>query len=193
MQVIGLSGGTGTGKGFVGQYLLEKGAVIIDADTIGHKIIEKGTPAYAEIVSYYGESILDEAGQIVRKRLGEIVFQDKEKLAFLNRCTHKHIADEIIRLVEDEKKKAVAKAVVIDAPLLFEAGLARICDKIWIVEAELEKRIARIMARDGISEEIARARILSQKTPQEYAKSANVIIQNNGDSAMVEKQIDALL
>ena len=89
MKVIGLTGGTGSGKSVVSKSLAAAGAVVIDADRIAHEIILKGEPAYTEIVNFYGTEILDAEGNIIRKRLGEIVFHDAKKLAFLNQFAHK--------------------------------------------------------------------------------------------------------
>ena len=104
MKVIGLTGGTGSGKSVVSKSLAAAGAVVIDADKIAHEIILKGEPAYQEIVKYYGTGILDAKGNIIRRRLGEIVFHDAEKLAFLNQCTHKYICAEVDRLPRQRRK-----------------------------------------------------------------------------------------
>ena len=131
MKIIGLTGGTGSGKGFVSERLKKRNAYVMDADKIAHEIIEKDKPAYKEIVDYFGRSILDESGCIIRRKLGDIVFSDSEKLAFLNKCTHKYINMEIMRII-DEVRPQTDKytAIVIDAPLLAEAGLTDICDDI---------------------------------------------------------------
>ena len=105
MKVIGLTGGTGSGKSVVSRSLAAAGAVIVDADKIAHEIILKGEPAYQEIIEYYGTGILDEEGNIIRKKLGEIVFNDKEKLAFLNQCTHKYITAEVKRQIAEAKEE----------------------------------------------------------------------------------------
>lgn len=136
MKVIGLTGGTGSGKGVVSRSLEEAGAVIVDADRIAHEIIEKGKPAYQEIIAYYGDGILDAEGNIIRKKLGEIVFHDAEKLAFLNQCTHKYIKQEIVRQIDAAKQVGTARAVILDAPLLLEVGLESVCDAVWVVYAE---------------------------------------------------------
>ncbi|MBR4014792.1 MAG: dephospho-CoA kinase [Anaerotignum sp.] len=193
MKVIGLTGGTGSGKSVVSRRLEKAGARIVDADKIGHEIIEKGKPAYTEIVEYFGNGMLDEQGHIVRRRLGEIVFHDAQKLAFLNQCTHKYIIAEVKRQIAEAKEMGRAKAVVIDAPLLLEAGLERLCDAVWVVFAEEEVRIRRIMERDGVSYELAQARIGKQKPWAEYEKAADVIIDNSRDIPFLEKQLQKLL
>ena len=194
MKIIGLTGGTGSGKGFVSERLKARKAYVIDADAVAHEIIEKGRPAYKEIVDYFGSEILDENGNIFRRKLGNIVFSDKDKLAFLNSCTHKYINMEIMRIIEEVKPQTnVYSAIIIDAPLLAEAGLVDICDDIWVVYADSEVRVKRIMARDSISEEQARNRIASQRSWEEYKELGAVIIDNSSDDENVERQLDALL
>lgn len=194
MKIIGLTGGTGSGKGFVSERLKARKAYVIDADAVAHEIIEKGRPAYKEIVDYFGSEILDEEGNIFRRKLGNIVFSDKDKLAFLNSCTHKYINMEIMRIIEEVKPQTnVYSAIIIDAPLLAEAGLVDICDDIWVVYADSEVRVKRIMERDSISEEQARNRIASQRSWEEYKELGAVIIDNSSDDENVERQLDALL
>lgn len=194
MKIIGLTGGTGSGKGFVSERLKARKAYVIDADAVAHEIIEKGRPAYKAIVDYFGSEILDEDGNIFRRKLGNIVFSDKDKLAFLNSCTHKYINMEIMRIIEEVKPQTnVYSAIIIDAPLLAEAGLVDICDDIWVVYADSEVRVKRIMERDSISEEQARNRIASQRSWEEYKELGAVIIDNSSDDENVERQLDALL
>ena len=194
MKIIGLTGGTGSGKGFVSERLKARKAYVIDGDAVAHEIIEKGRPAYKEIVDYFGNEILDEDGNIFRRKLGNIVFSDKDKLAFLNSCTHKYINMEIMRIIEEVKPQTnVYSAIIIDAPLLAEAGLVDICDDIWVVYADSEVRVKRIMERDSISEEQARNRIASQRSWEEYKELGAVIIDNSSDDENVERQLDALL
>ena len=193
MKVIGLTGGTGSGKGVVSRSLEEAGAVIVDADRIAHEIIEKGKPAYQEIIAYYGDGILDAEGNIISKRLGEIVFHDAEKLAFLNQCTHKYIKQEIERQIDAAKQTGTARAVILDAPLLLEVGLESVCDAVWVVYAEPEVRAQRIMARDGISHELALARIANQKSWEEYRNAADLVIDNSGTLESLQVQLDTIL
>ena len=193
MKVIGLTGGTGSGKGVVSQCLEEAGAAIIDADLIAHEIIKKGKPAYDELVDYFGDHILQENGQIFRRKLGEIVFREKEKLEFLNRCTHKYIAQEITRQIHETKELGEAKCIIIDAPLLIEAGLEKVCDAIWVVYADEEVRARRVMQRDGITYETAKARIGNQKSWAEYQSYAQEVVDNSGAVEEVKAQVTSLL
>ena len=193
MKVIGLTGGTGSGKSVVGRSLAAAGAVIIDADQIAHEIIEKGEPAYEEIVAYYGREILDEAGNIIRKKLGEIVFHDGEKLVFLNQCTHKYICAETERQISAAKAAGSATAIILDAPLLLEAGLEKVCDMVWVGYADPEVRAQRVMERDGVTYELAKARIANQKSWEEYRQAADAVIDNSRDIAHLQAQLSALL
>ena len=193
MKVIGLTGGTGSGKSVVSQCLQNAGAAIIDADFIAHEIIRRGKPAYTELVSYFGDQILMENGEIFRRKLGEIVFREKEKLEFLNRCTHKYIAQEITAQIQKMKELKQAKLIIIDAPRLVEAGRVDICDAIWVVYAEEEVRARRVMQRDGITYEIAKARIGNQMTWAEYQSYAQEVIDNSDTVEKVQKQVDLLM
>lgn len=193
MKVIGLTGGTGSGKSVVSKSLAAAGAVIVDADKIAHEIILKGEPAYQEIIAYYGTGILDEDGNIIRKKLGEIVFHDEEKLAFLNWCTHKYICAEVDSRIAAAKAAGTATAIVLDAPLLLEAGLEQVCDVVWVVYADPEVRAQRVMARDGVTYELAKARIANQKSWEEYKQAADIVIDNSKDLAYLQGQLSELL
>ncbi len=194
MKIIGLTGGTGSGKGFVSSMIEKRRGYIIDTDIIAHEIIKKGKPAYDEIIDYFGTGILGDDGEIIRRKLGDIVFADKKKLEFLNACTHKYINKEIMKIIgEISPQTDKYTAIFIDAPMLAEAGLTDICDQIWVVYADSEVRVKRIMDRDSITEEQARSRIASQKSWEEYKKLGAVIIDNSADDENVENQLDALL
>lgn len=193
MKVIGLTGGTGSGKSVVSRLLAQMGAVIVDADLVSRQIVLPGSPALAEIVSYFGKEILQEDGSLFRRKLGEIVFRDKEKLAFLNQCTHRYIVMEMTRQMEEAKAEGRASCIVLDAPLLFEVGLERYCDQVWVVYADAQARAKRVMERDGITYETAMARISNQKSWEEYKERADVVIDNSGDLHALEYQLEQLI
>lgn len=194
MKIIGLTGGTGSGKGFVSELLKKRHAFVMDTDKTAHEIILKGRPAYDELVDYFGTGILGEDGEIVRRRLGDIVFSDREKLAVLNACTHKYIKMEIMKTIEEISQQTDKyTAIVLDAPMLAEAGLTDICDDIWVVYADSEVRVRRIMERDAITEEQARNRIASQRSWEEYKELGAVIIDNSSDEENLENQLDSLI
>ncbi len=192
-KVIGLTGGTGSGKSVVSDYLRQKRGFIIDADRIGHEIIKRGQPAYDEIIDHFGKGILDLSGEIVRKNLGAIVFQNQQELAFLNECTHKYIKQEILRQIALGRQDGQSRFMVLDAALLFEVALEYFCDSVWVVLADKEVQLQRIMARDGLCREIAHARINSQMKKEEYAAKAQILLDNSKDLPWLYGQIDTAL
>lgn len=194
MKVIGLTGGTGSGKGFVCEVLEKKGAYIIDADSIAHNIYLKGKPAYFEIIDCFGDGILDRHGEIDRRVLGGIVFSSVKKLHILNSCTHKYIENEIKDIINNNRDKEI---IILDAPLLLEGNFKELCDEIWAVYADESVRRERIIKRDSITEQMALNRMSSQKDWNEYATFAHKIIDNSVDGENAEKhieeQIDSIL
>ncbi|MEW9081456.1 dephospho-CoA kinase [Caldanaerobacter subterraneus] len=190
MRVVGLTGGIGSGKSTVSEILAKLGAKIIDADLVSREIMEKGKEAYNEIVDCFGKEILDKEGNIDRKKLGSIVFSDKEKLKRLNEITHPKIIDKIKKMIEEEKDKD--KVIVIDAALLIETGLYKLVDEVWLVVVDIDTQIKRVMERDGFSCEEALKRIKSQMPLEEKIKYADFIINNSKDLRKTEEQVRLL-
>lgn len=194
LTIIGLTGGTGSGKSVVSASLKKRNAYIIDCDRIAHEILLAGKPAYDEILEFFGSDVLDAEKQIIRRKLGDLVFSDSEKLAFLNRCTHKYIVLEIRKMLHQiQKTPDKYCCIVMDAPLLIEANLVPVCNQVWVVYAEESVRINRIMQRDQITYEQAKNRIQNQKSWEEYKSYADVILDNSKDAAHLEAQLDKLL
>ena len=189
--VIGVTGNSGSGKSSVCGILREKGAFIIDADKIAHDIIKRCGPAYDEVIEAFGREILDAAGEIDRGRLGSVVFADAEKRDVLVDITHKHILKEMLEL-KDKAAWDGRALIVMDAPLLIEAGLHNDCDAVWVVRANRAQRIARIMRRDGLTRRAAQARLAAQTPFGELAQYATAIIDNDGEENL-EAQIDKAL
>ena len=192
MKVIGLTGGTGSGKSVISTFLKCQGAYVVDADKISHEIIEKGRPAYTAIVEYFGMDILDEKLEIERKKLGAVVFADTEKLNYLNDCTHRFIYQEMEKQIAEYKMLHEEGTILLDVPL-FNHTLAAMCDEVWVVYAKEEIRIQRIVARDSISYEQAKNRVQSQKSFDYYENFATHILDNNQDAMHLTKQVIALL
>lgn len=191
---IGLMGNSGCGKSTVSLYLKEKGAFIIDADRIAHSLIKPGEKCYNDIREEFGSGILNDDTTIDRKKLGDVVFNNRAKLERLNEISHKAIVDEILRLRAEKLKDGKISLIVIDAPLLTETGLHRVCDRVWLVFAEYEKRIERIMKRDSITREKTEERFKNQTDFKELKKYADEIIDNSADdTSKVFEKIDALL
>lgn len=189
MKIIGVTGGIGTGKSTVSSILKNLGAKIIDADMISRQIVSKGKRAYLAIVESFGPEILDENEDINRRKLGEIVFNDKSKLEVLNAITHPIIADEIKSHVTEEMNNGFYDKVVVDAAIPFKVGFLDLVDEVWVVTASRENRIKRTMERNGISEEAALCRINSQMLQIEYATIGDNLIENDGDIIELEQKV----
>ncbi|MCF6096441.1 dephospho-CoA kinase [Thermovorax subterraneus] len=190
MRVIGLTGGIASGKSTVSKMLREKGAYIIDADEIAKEIVKPGKPAWEDIVRHFGKEILDESGNIRRKKLAKIVFPDEKKLSVLNRITHPRIVEEIKRELEECRSRN-ERVVVIDAALLLEIGLDVLVDEVWVVAVDEKTQIERLIKRENsISYAEAVERIRAQMPLEEKLKFATRIIDNSGDIENTQKQVD---
>ena len=188
MKVIGLTGASGSGKGEIAKFLAELGALIIDADKTAHRVILSGNPAFNEILEAFGTDILDGNREIDRKKLGGIVFSSDELREKLVKITHKYIVEDNLKQMEAAQKNASHKIVVFDAPLLLGSPLASVCDEIWVVSAEREIRISRIMCRDKLSHEQVLTRIDKQIDDKKAAK-ADVFIENNDSTGNLRKKV----
>lgn len=183
MKILGVTGGTGTGKSSVCMILKEEGGKIIDADKITRKLQKKGGAAYDEIVEFFTQDILLDDGEIDRKKLGAIVFSDGEKLRKLNQIVHKHVTREIKRRVEKYSMEDSGKYrfLVLDVPIPIEEGFFDTVDYVWAVVANDDLRISRLMERMEITEEEAARRIASQMSNREYEELADCTIVNEED------------
>lgn len=178
MKIIGLCGQSGAGKTTALDTLSSLGVAICDCDKVSREVMTKGSPCTRELISVFGERIASLDGEINRRALAEIVFFDKTSLERLTEITHRYIKARVFELI-DEKRESGEKAFVIDAPLLFESGLDKICDVTLVITAPLEKRVERIMARDGISRELAEKRLSSQLPEEELTRLADEVIVND--------------
>ena len=173
-MIIGLTGGIASGKSTVSKYLAEKGFKVYDADKIAKDISGKKS-VQEEIILTFGNEILDENGNVDRKKLKEIVFGDKEKLKQLNAIIHPKVID----FYKELKEKNTDKIIIFDVPLLFESGIDKFCDKILVVISDYEIQLDRIVERDKIDRELAEKIIKSQLSNEERIKKTDVIIENN--------------
>ncbi|QCX32507.1 dephospho-CoA kinase [Caloramator sp. E03] len=188
MKIIGLTGGIASGKSYVSEILKSKGIPVIDADAISREIVNKGSEALKEIESEFGKEILNEDGTLNRKKLGCIVFSDKNKLETLNRIMHPKIIKEISERVEKIKSEGF-KLCFIDAALLIETGLYRITDIVILVYVDRQTQVERLIKRDNISLIEAEKRIESQMSFKEKMKYSHYIIDNNGSREYTKQQI----
>ena len=172
-MIIGITGGTGCGKTTLLKTIEEAGGLILDCDAIYHQLLQTDPSLPAAIEARFPGTV--ENGQLQRKKLGAIVFADKEALLDLNAITHAAVKAEVLRRLEEKPKLAA-----IDAIALFEGGLAELCDTTVAVTAPVEDRVRRLMARDGISGEYARSRIAAQPGEAWFRERCDCILENNG-------------
>ena len=191
-MVIGLTGGIACGKSTVSAKLKELGAAVIDADLLARDVVRKGEIAYNKIVHCFGEDILLPRGEIDRKKLGSIVFSDKEKLELLNSITHPEIISRLKEKIRELKSEGV-KVIVVDAAILIEVGLHKYVDSVWVVTVDRETQVKRLINRDKFDYREAENRINSQFTNEVREKYADVIIDNNKPIEEVGKKLEELL
>lgn len=187
MKIIGLAGGSGSGKGEVCRIFAAYGAASIDTDKISRETARKGSKCLEELTRYFSADILDKDGGLDRRKLADIAFASKEKLGILNDITHKYILEECRDRIAGMEREGKS-AVIIDAPLLFESGFNRECDIIISVIADKDIRVERIIKRDNLSFEQALRRIASQKDDDFLIRHSDYIIYNNGAVAELERQ-----
>ena len=197
MLVIGLCGGSGSGKGEVCRAFLEHSIPSIDTDAVYHRLTAEKNSLTDALAERFGADILDERGALLRPVLAKKVFaaDGAEALADLNRITHFHILN-VARVWLEEQRKNGVFAAIVDAPLLFESGFDKECDITVCVTAPRQKRIERIVLRDGISCEAAQRRIASQKSDAYLIERCGYHIDNCGDvgalRARVKRIVDEL-
>lgn len=189
MLVVALTGGIGSGKTTFARFLAERGAEVIDADSIGREALKPGQPAWRSAVGQFGEEILEPGTlDIDRGHLAEIVFADKEALAALNAIVH----PVILRTVADELDTlaGTAEIVVIDAALVVETGIHEWADVLLVVVSEHRKRAERLTRSRGMSMDDISARMAVQTDPQELARKADILVNNDGSLADLEAEAD---
>ena len=179
-MIIGVTGGSGTGKSSIARAL---GGVVIDADAVYHELLAGCTALRSELVFAFGTC--------ERSGLAEVVFADPVKLEQLNVIAHKYVLEEVERRLAELRNSG--ERIIIDAPLLFEAGCDSKCDVTVAMLADTEVRIGRVMQRDEISRERAVQRISAQPNDAFYTERATFTVNNNGAVAETTKQVLALL
>jgi len=191
VKVICLTGGIASGKTTANRFLEEKGAVIIDADRLGHRVYDTGTQGYLKVIEAFGDDIVDNDHQIDRKLLGGKVFGNPDGLKQLTDI----VWPEIRRLAELEIVTYEALdpdgVVVLEAAVLFEAGWEDIGEQIWVLTVEPEIAIERAMARDGLDREAIEKRLSSQISNAARAEKASVLIDNSGTLDEMMTQLEA--
>lgn len=187
-MVIGITGSSGAGKSTICEILeIKYNVKVLNADKIARRLSKKGTNYTNDIVEKFGNDILDEDGELKRGRLAEIIYNDAEKRKELNNCTFKYIREEIEKEIKDDDT-----IYIIDAPLLFECELDKICDKIIGVISKKELQLDRIVARDNIDYESAEKRLQAQEVNEFYIQRCDRIIENNNDFAHIAQEVEEL-
>ena len=185
--IIGLTGNIATGKSLVRRLLEELGAFTIDADLVAHEVMRRGQPAHAAIVQAFGICILDANGEIVRSKLGDIVFAKPASLRQLESITHPAVRGRIDALV----RAAEADVVVIEAIKLLEGALREAVDAVWVVDAPPATQLSRLIEERGMTKAGAQQRIAAQNSQADKLAAADVIIRNDGSLAQTRAQVVA--
>ena len=192
-MVIGITGGIGSGKSVVTSLLRDKfDAAVIDTDTIGHEIMEIGKSAYKKVVEIFGNKVIAEDGSIDRKKLGSLVFDNRELLCKLNDIIHPAVEAEVDKRIAEFTKKKY-KYIALETALLIKVRYNRKCDKVWFVYADKDIRLKRLYDNRGIGKEKAGKIFESQNTEEEFRQIADDIIDNSGSEAETEIQIKNIL
>lgn len=193
MKVIGLTGGIGTGKSTVSAYLKQKNIPIVDADQIAREITAPGSPILDDIRALLGDDVFFEDGTMDRQKVASVIFSNQELLSAYEALTTAEAVRRCILELEEYRQKGIYDMAVLDAPLLFECGLESQTDEDWVVDADLEIRISRVMARDSISRQAIMDRIQRQMSSEKKRELADFVIDNSGSLDELYVQVDALL
>ncbi|OGW37583.1 MAG: dephospho-CoA kinase [Nitrospirae bacterium GWD2_57_9] len=188
MLIIGLTGGIASGKSLVARVFKDLGAHLIDADAIVHELLEPDQQAWKAVLDHFGSGVLLPNRTIDRRRLGELVFSDRNEREWLNQCLHPKVFEVYSARVRHLCDRQPDCIVVLDAALLIETGYHHRMDKVIVVYAEEGQQLQRLMDRDGFSREQALARIESQMPLQEKKAEADYVIDNTGNREETERQ-----
>ncbi|CCO07284.1 dephospho-CoA kinase [Desulforamulus hydrothermalis] len=191
-MLIGLTGNIASGKSTVAKYLKELGAQVIDADQVARQVVLPHSPALKEIVNSFGPGILHEDGTLNRAKLASVIFQDAAAKEKLENILHPRIADAINRQISSFKKSHPGGILVLEAPLLIEAGWHKSVDQVWLVTVDPQLQLQRLILRDKLTPEQARQRMASQMPQEEKKKFAHVIINNAGSPSDLQRQVQAI-
>lgn len=193
-MIIGLTGGIGSGKSTILSILKNKyNFEVIETDKLGHEIMEPGKEAYFEIIDVFGKEILQENGMIDRQILGNIVFNDDEKLKTLNKITHEAVINEIKNIIQTTLNTKKNQDFVVETALMYESGLDKMCDEVWYVYASHDVRVQRLIQSRNLTKEKIKTIMKKQLEDTEFKSRADVCIDNSKGVAETEKQLEKLL
>ena len=192
---VGLTGGSGSGKGSVASFLLRKGTVCLNADEMYHALTNTSSPCVAELAEKFGPSILMPVGGLDRTAMASLVFcggdEQKKRLTILNRITHRYVREELEKKIA-ENRQCGTKFLILDVPLLYESGIDALCDYVVAVVAPYSLRTERIMRRDKLTEQQAKARIDAQPEDAFYLEKADTVIYNNGNLECLRERVEEI-
>lgn len=191
MRVVGLTGGIGSGKSTVAAFFKQQSAEVVDADQIAREVVEPGRPALEAIIKAFGRDVLQSNGRLDRARLAAIVFKDVAARERLEAITHPPIRQRLLE--EVEARRARSGLLVLDIPLLYERPRIEAVDAVVVVWVDAATQLERLLARGGLDEEAARARIAAQMPLDEKKARADHVIDNSGSREATRRQVDALV
>ncbi|GAA4835138.1 dephospho-CoA kinase [Paenibacillus vulneris] len=190
---IGLTGGIACGKSTVSQMLVQRGAMLVDADRIAREVVEPGSPVLTQIVERFGSEVLNPDGTLFRKKLGALVFGNPQALKDLENIMHPSIRALIRERMQQYEQSHPDKLVVVDIPLLYESGLQSMFEAVMVVYIPRSLQLQRLMDRDKLTEDQAEARLKAQMDIEQKKAKADIVIDNQGTLADTEKQVEAFL
>jgi dephospho-CoA kinase len=183
--VIGLTGNIGSGKSTVLRMLEQLGAKAIDADNLAHELMRKGTSVWQAIVDAFGDEVLNPDGVIDRKRLGSLVFDDREALERLENIVHPAVDERFREIIQE----ADEQVIVVEAVKIIESGIYPELSALWLVTCPAEERLRRLLETRGVNEEEVRERLKAQMTEEQQAQLADVVIDNSGTPPQTWEQV----
>ena len=184
---IGLTGGIASGKSSVGRLLAARGLPLLDADVYAREALAPGSPGAGAVLERYGDGVRAPGGEIDRAALGQIVFGDGAERRWLEQLLHPIVRSCFKAKLQELAAKPV---VVLVVPLLFEAGLETLCSEVWLVDCDETQQLQRLMARDGLGEDDARARIAAQWPLARKRQLADVVLNNRGGPEQLAAEVE---
>ena len=192
MLKIGLTGGIGSGKSEASRILSELGALVIDADIVGHETYRSGEPAFRGVVEAFGDGIVGSDGEIDRRQLGSIVFANPDNLARLTGIVWPKIRERLEKIIERAGAQGETNAIVVEAAVLFEAGWENLFDEVWVITAPEHEVLKRLEIQRNQKPEQTRARVRAQMTNDERERRADVMVRNDEDRAVLAARVTRL-
>lgn len=190
MKVIGITGGVGAGKSTVLEYLQKKWDVyVIQADKVGHLVIEPGERCYEKVIGLFGERVVKSDKTIDRKAVSDVVFSNEEMLSRLNGLIHPAVKSYILQKIEEQRQNG-REIFIVEAALLFEDHYEEFCDEVWYIHTDREIRIARLMENRGYTREKSESIIKNQAPDTFFFDRADYVIENNDDLEKTFRQIE---